>query len=74
MEMNDLKILVMYISNRVNGDKFLELMMPRYNDENYIMHLWSSFRDNPTMFMIARNETELFDAIWKEIKDTGYKG
>ena len=74
MKIEDLKILVMFCSNRINGDKFLELMTPRYNDENYIMRLWPSFRDNPCMFIVSRSETELFDGIIKIINDTNYKG
>ena len=74
MKMNELNVLVKYCSNRVNADKFEELMMPRYNDEMYIFNLWPSFRDNPCMFITSRNETELFDAIWEEINDTGYNG
>jgi len=74
MEFSELNILVKYCSNRVNADKFEELMMPRYNDEMYIFNLWPKFRDDSMMFIVSRNETELFDAIQKEIKDTGYKG
>ena len=65
MMMEDLRILVMFCSNRVNGQKFLELMMPRYNDENYIMNLWPQFRDNPTMLvatLLARCIAEVPDA------------
>ena len=74
MNFNDLNTIVKYCSNRVSADKFVELMTPRYNDENYIMNLWPQFRDNSMMFIIARNEVELFDAIQKEITDTNYKG
>jgi len=74
MEFEELNILVKYCSNRINADKFEKLMMPKYNDEKYIFRLWPQFRDNPTMFMVARNETVLFDAIMKEISDTNYKG
>jgi len=74
MEYKELNILVKYCSNRVNSDKFTEFMLPRYSDENYIMNLWPKFRDNPTMFIIGRNETELFEAIMDEISSTNYKG
>jgi hypothetical protein len=74
MNYEELNILVKYCSNRVNADKFVELMLPRYNDENYIMNLWPQFRDNACMFIIARSETELFESIQKEIRDTNYKG
>ena len=74
MDFKELNILVKYCSNQVNYNKFLELMMERYNDENYISGLWVQFRDNPTMFMVSRSETELFDNIQKQIKITNYKG
>jgi len=74
MDYKDLDVMVKFCSNRVNADKFVELMMPRYNDERYIMNLWSQFRDNPMMFIIGRSEVELFDNIQKEIKETNYVG
>jgi len=74
MEYKELNKLVKYCSNRVDADKFTTFMLPRYNDENYIMNLWPKFRDNPTMFIIARNETELFEAIMDEIQETKYEG
>ena len=74
MNFKELDVLVKYCSNRVNADKFVELMLPRYNDENYIMNLWTNFRDNPCMFIVARNETELLDSIIQEIEITGYSG
>ena len=74
MDFNDLKVFIMFVSNRVNGDKFVEYMMPRYNDKNYIENLWISFRDNPAMFIVSRREIELFEAIQNEIKTTNYNG
>ena len=74
MDFSELNVLVKYCSNRVNGERFVHFMMPRYNDESYIMNLWPQFRDNACMFIVSRNETELFDAIMKDIKDADYKG
>jgi len=54
MNFGELNILVKYISNRVDQLKFQELMYPRYNDPKYIMNLWPSFRNNPTMFIITK--------------------
>jgi len=74
MEFQELDRIVKYCSNQVNADKFVSLMMPRYNDENYIMNLWPQFRDNSMMFMVARNEVELFNNIIKEMNKINYKG
>jgi uncharacterized membrane protein YvbJ len=74
MKYDELNVFIKYCSNRVNYDKFLELMLPRYNDENYIDSLWPMFRENPAMFIISRNETKLFEGIQKELIDTNYKG
>ena len=74
MEFEEIRVITMYISNRVDERKFVELMMPRYNDERYIKRLWNNFRDNPIMFIVARNEVELLELIQKEISDTNYKG
>jgi hypothetical protein len=74
MEFQELNKIVKFCSNQVNADKFVKLMLPRYNDETYIMNLWPQFRDNSMMFMVARNETELFDAILKEMNEIGYQG
>lgn len=74
MNFQELNILVKFCSNRVDANKFREFMLPRYNDKNYIMSLWPVFRDNPTMFMTTRNETELFESIATEINNTHYKG
>jgi hypothetical protein len=68
MEYKELDTLVKYCSNRINSDKFIEFMMSKYNDKNYIMDLWPKFRDNSLMFVIARNELELFEIIQKEIE------
>jgi len=74
MKYQELEILVKFCSNRVDIHKFIELMMPRYNNKSYIENLWTQFRDNPMMFIIARNETELFDGLMLIIKDSDYKG
>lgn len=75
MEFKDLVILQMYLSNRVNYDKFIEAMSIRYeNDFGYIERLWPSFRDNPILFMVGRRETEVFEYFMKEIKETNYVG
>jgi hypothetical protein len=74
MNYDELNVFIKYCSNRVNYDKFLELMLPKYNDEIYIDSLWPKFRDNSAMFIISRSETELFDGIQREIQETNYKG
>jgi len=74
MEFQELDRMVKFCSNQVNADKFVELMLPRYNDKTYIMNLWPQFRDNSMMFIIARTETELFDGIIKEMDRLGYIG
>jgi len=74
MEFQELDRIVKYCSNQINADKFVELMLPKYNNETYIMNLWPQFRDNSIMFIISRTETELFDNIIKEIKKINYQG
>jgi len=74
MEFQELNKMVKYCSNQINADKFVRLMIPRYNDENYIMNLWPQFRDNSMMFITSRNEVELFDAIIKEMEEINYQG
>ena len=74
MTFDELNVLVKFISNRVDYYKFRDMILKRYDDEGYIEPLWISFRDNPTMFIVGRHETELFDLIQAEIKEIGYKG
>ena len=74
MEFQDLNILVKYCSNQINAHKFVELMLPIYNDENYIMNLWPQFRDNVCMFIVSRNEIELFNNIHFEMNKINYTG
>ncbi len=74
MEYKELDVFVKYCANQINMEKFVELMLLRYNDRNYIENLWGRFRDNSTMFIVSRSEVELFEAIQKEIKDKNYEG
>ena len=74
MEFEQLDILVKYVNNRINLDKFIEFMMHRYNDKSYIEGLWESFKKDPLTFISYRSEKELFVAIWKQIEITQYKG
>jgi len=74
MDFEELNKLVKFISNRVDYYKFRDMMMKTYNDEGYIEPLWPSFRDNPTLFIVGRRETKLFELILAEIEETGYRG
>jgi len=74
MNFKDLDILAKYCLNRVDRNKFRQLMGTIYESENYIDGLWDSFRENPLMFMVARNETVLFENIMKEISEINYMG
>ena len=74
MNFKDLDVLAKYCLNRVDRDKFRKLMKTSYNSENYVDGLWDSFRGNPLMFMVARNETVLFENIMKEISEINYMG
>lgn len=74
IDFNELNILQKYCDNQVNKDKFKELMMPKYNNEDYIDDKWISFKNNPIQFITSRRETELLDNILLYIKTTKYNG
>jgi len=71
---NEFNLLAKFCYNRIDQDKFVQLMMPRYNDRNYIITKWDEFRNDPLRFIISRSERELFDEISREIIMTKYKG
>jgi hypothetical protein len=75
MEYKDLNAFTKYCLNRFNYEKFLAAMLVIYpGQKSYVENLWSSFRDNPIVFIISRGERELFDVISEEIKTIGYRG
>ena len=74
IKFDDLDVLVKFISNRVDYSTFEKYMLERYSDVNYISPLWTSFRDNPLMFIVGRSEVFLLDAILKDIENRNYKG
>jgi hypothetical protein len=74
IDFNSLNLFVKYCSNRIDIDKFIELMLKKHQSKHYIENLWNDFVKNPLMFITSRNETELFDNIQKEIIKLNYKG
>ncbi len=70
----DMRIFGKFCWNVIDKDLFIELMMPRYNDRDYIEGKWESFKRDSLMFIIGRDERELYRKILKKIKDTGYNG
>ena len=74
IKLKDLDTLQKYCDNRMNWNEFKNGMLLTYSDENYIKNLWSYFTSNPTRFITARNEIDLFDYIIKLIDKSNYKG
>ncbi len=69
----DMRVFGKFCWNVIDRDLFIELMMPRYNDRSYIAGKWESFKRDSLMFIIGRDERELYHEILKKIKETGYK-
>ncbi len=60
--------------NVIDEQLFVEMMMGRYNDIDYIKSKWPSFKKEPMMFIVGRGEKELYQKILEKIKDTSYNG
>ncbi len=69
-----MRIFGKFCWNVIDRDMFVELMMPRYNDRSYIEGKWESFKRDSLMFIVGRDERELYHGILKKIKDTSYNG
>ena len=70
----DIRVIALFCLNRVDYDLFEEWMLKRYTDTAYIANLWSQFKNNPLMFMIARDELGLMEEVIKKINESGYRG
>lgn len=71
----ELKVLQMFLWNRVNYDVFMKAMLTVYpNKEDYIEGLWEGFRLDPIGFLVKRNEEDVYYYFINLIKTTGYKG
>ena len=73
MNFNELNTLVKYCYNRIDAKEFFELMRERYDeDENYINSKWPEFRNNPLLFIVGRNEKELYEKEYSSFYRNNY--
>ena len=71
---HELKVLAKFCWNVIDEQLFIQMMAERYNDVYYIKEKWPEFKRNSIMFIIGRDERELYSNILEEIKRTGYNG
>ena len=71
---DDLRVVAKFCWNQIDEDMFIKMMNKRYHDVPYITGKWREFSNNHMMFIIGRDERELYQEILDEIKRTNYKG
>ena len=71
---DDLRIVAKFCWNQIDEEMFIKMMNKRYHDTDYVKGKWREFVDNHIMFIIARDERELYQEILDEIKRINYKG
>ena len=71
---DDLRIVAKFCWNVMDEDMFILMMNKRYQDVDYVRSKWPLFVDNHIMFIIGRDERELYQEILDHIEKTNYKG
>ena len=69
-----LRVFAKFCWNQMDEDMFILMMNKRYHDTDYVRGKWREFSNNSIMFIIGRDERELYQEIMDEIKRTGYNG
>lgn len=71
----EVAVFYKYCVNRVDMDKFVEMMIIIYpGHKSYVEGLWDMFRNDPMNFIVTRGERHLFSIILEEIEKKDYKG
>ena len=71
---DELRVVAKFCWNQIDEDMFIKMMNKRYHDTDYVRGKWREFVDNHIMFIVARDERELYQEILDEIKRTNYIG
>ena len=71
---DDLRIVAKFCWNQIDEEMFVKMMNKRYHDTDYIRGKWREFSNNHIMFIIVRDERELYQEILDEMKHTNYNG
>jgi hypothetical protein len=70
MVAQEFRIIGLYLYNRVDYNKFSELLGDY--EEPYVREKWLSFTSNPLSFCL--NNIEFLENVIKDIKESNYKG